>query len=552
MLEAALVAAAVVFAIGRPDLGRTFFERAERLLNRIAARRGAAILIAGLVPVATRLCLLPLIPIPEPAIHDEFSHLLAADTFAQGRIANPPLPLWTHFESFHILQQPTYASMEPPAPGMVMAVGQVLFGRPWYGVCLGAGLMCAALCWMLQQWLPPGWALAGALLAGLRWGVLSYWMNSYWGGAVAAAAGALVLGAYAAILHKPAVRPAVVLALGLAILAASRPMEGALVSAPPLGMLAWKFFRAAQRRGWWRRVILPAGAVLGLAAFGLASYNHRVTGQALLFPHALNRMQYAVNPYFVWQDLRPIPEYRHIEMLHFYVDYEAAFRDEGSAHPFRRLTRMLAAHFVFFVGPALFVPLCFAVLRLRQDPRAAVAFACFLAPWAGHAVTTSGFLAHYEAPMLAALLLLVSSGLRSLSESGHRGLFLARALPSICALMFVAAVLAWPLNLLRSAAPYYSWYAKSPALVSRAAILRDLESRPGKHLVIVQYSPQHNIIYEWVYNRADLPGARVVWARDMGPEQNAELIRAFAGRTVWVVAPDEDPAVLKPYISPSQ
>lgn len=560
-IECGFIAVALILALVYPKFGARQFGRLEKSFRELAARRAMSVALVGVAALAIRAALLPVMPIPEPVVHDEFCYLLAADTFAHGRVTNPTHPLWVHFETFGIIQEPTYQCVAQPAQGLMLAAGQVIGGHPFWGAWFSVGLMCAAICWMLQGWLPDPWALLGGILAVVRFGTLTYWANSYWGGALGATGAALVLGALPRIKQSCRTRDAIVMAVGLAILASCRPYEGFVFSVPiAIALSVWLFSK--QNRPSLRtsvaNVVLPICFILLSTAASLGYYSWRVTRDPLRLPYQVERRTYAAAPFFIWQPLPPQPVYHHPVMQQMYVG------EELQSYKISRTAIGLMVKFVlawtFYLGPVLSLPflmlpivLPFGLSWKGLTPNSRFLLVLFAFVVAGH-VCESFFFPHYASPstgLVIAMLLIAMRQMRRWEWRGQpTGQFLTRAIPIICVATFSLRIIAASVHVPLPRSPVPAWYQQGPESFGRDAMIQKAEAFSGPQLLLVRYSPTHEPFEEWVYNAADIDRSKLVWARDMGDCQNQDLVKYFRKRQIWLLEPDKNRETLSPYSLP--
>jgi hypothetical protein len=504
--------------------------RIEPWFRWLAARPLLSMLALGALTVILRLLLLPQHPVPSPDIYDEFSHLFVADTLRHLRLANPPHPLSQFFETFFVLQDPTYSSIYPIGQGLMLAFGWNTFGYPWAGVLFSTAAMIGACYWMLRGWVSAEWALVGGLLAIFEFGPLCLWMNGYWGGSLPALAGCLVFGALPRLRRDGRWRDSWILGVGLAMHLLTRPFESIF-----LFLAVILYLRRPARS------LAPAlGCVL--AALGLTlAHNQAVTGNWLVLPEALSQYQYGVPAALTFQP-NLVPHRALTPQQQLGYQSQLAFRSPGpeTGAFVTRLEYRVRYYRFFFLAP-LYLALGVFLIRVHKWWVISV-----LALFACGANLFPAFQYHYVAAVTCLFVLVSVLGLEKLPRAAAQLVFF------LCAAHFV---LWYSLHLLDgqpfslALRPYETGDMinhQNPR--RRIAVNRALAEIPDRLLVFVRYWPQHVFQEEWVYNAADVDAARIVWARDLGAIENQKLERLYPDRTALLLEPDAEPPKLGRYL----
>ena len=505
----------------------------NRRFRRFAQKRRRACVTVFFLSLLGRIALLPIEPFPEPNIHDEFSYLLASDTFAHGRLANPTPPVWHHFEQFYVLMQPTFASKYGIAQPLFMALGQRWLFTPRAGIVLSMALAAASLCWMLQAYLPAEWALLGGLLAVVRMSWFSYFGNTYWGGAAAVLGGCLLMGASARLTQKQRARYGVLMALGLLLLANSRPFEGALIALPICLYTIWRLLQTrAGLRTW-----LPGAALFVAGALLTGYYCHRVTGR-LTFPWIAYWQRWSICPPFLFGHPNNSVHYQFPDQLSYFRDEEMMpyLSSKTANGMFTEVIVKGIYQWIYFIFPALTL----TTIGFRPTVRSRK----FRVLMVTLAFASIGFLtetwlqAHYVAVACGMIYLILLNGLRAMqarSRQNEMWLKLLRGTLAAVIVMFFVRLIVVPMNTLPS-----NW-ASHPADIPAFEAIQDImAAKPGRQLVIVRYRPDHFWAYSWINNGYDILTQHVIWARDTEPrESNLPLLCAFQDRQAWLLIPPE-------------
>lgn len=497
--------------------------------------------IGGILSCALVAAMIGLRP---PIVPDEFSYLLAADTYSNGRLTNPRHPMWEHFgrPAQHIIYEPSYMSKYPPGQGLFLMMGDFMCGSPIWGVWITVGCLAAATRWMLLAWVPTRWATIGGCIAILQFGFAHYWAQTFMGAALPAFGGALVIGAFGRFLRDIRARDVFIFGLGLLLLAFTRPFEGLALSMVPCGYILWSVLGALRRRDLassFQRLIIPTVIVTVVILVLMGINNKSVTGCFTRLPYQVHNDYSNTAPIlFV---LRPSPQSKNSYDQHGGLGWDSYLAVRSVVGAWRHILAKVRTLTDYYVSPACLICLLLMFWSIRYA-RIRWAIACLAVTLVAYFLS-SWVSANYAAPATCIIVLLVITGLRRIDAlrigPHHTGRYLL--------LLLLVGHILWVVKYISDEAVRRSF---STPFTERLRIESDLSAMGGKHLVLVQHhTPAEDNVHAWtgvVFNRANIDASNTVWAWKPTLEKEAELLSYFKDRQVWLFEYQSENLVIQP------
>jgi len=485
---------------------------------------------------------------PAPRVHDEFSYMLAADTILHGRLANPTPAVWEALQSFHTVIQPNYASKYPVGAGLLVAVGMLL-GMPLASSWLAVALMTVSAMWMIAGVLPKRWAILGGLLISLSPFIQLAWSQSLLHGFLPASGSAILMGGILRLRRRVVFSSALASGCGVGLLAISRPFEGlcCTVICATVLWFAWSRHKLWDRSKMALKVGALAAAPVLMALTLIAAHNQAVTGHWRQMPYQLHESQYGVAPLFVFEAPKLENAAKRADLPQVFHDYHAIdslnwYRERVGLHGWLRgvndaLRELFKLTFPL-VGVFAISGLGWTSYRLPRSLALAVALQV------AASACVCWVYSHYLAPILPWILLLSLLSLR-ISLKKHSKLQTQVVRLAIFAVLLIQVASLVVFSGIAKTNEAELWSRR------RQEIVEQLSAEGGKHLMLVRYTAEHNVLQEWVYNLADPSESKIVWARFEDGRWLNSLLKEYPDRSVWVIDADDSQPILEKFVAGS-
>lgn len=462
-----------------------------------------------------------------PKYHDNQSYAIQAQIIASGRLWLPAHAHSEFFDTFHVLVEPVYASMYFPGAAMVFAIG-VLLGLPFWVTAVVIAAGCTAMLYRVIAEIVDNFAglLAALWLVSLIWfRHLSTMLMSH---SVLLLLGLTMFWAYLRWRRERRVRWCLVIGLVSGLAAVTRPAD-ALCYAIPIGIailldLGRRHFAEHFRAG----VMIVAGAVPFLLIQVI--FNLGVSGKPFESPYRVYLDRDAPQLSFGFHEFDPsIAPKSQLPQKQIYHDaYNAdLIRTHRPGNLFQTWLNLSTGRLRLILEsttPSLLLGpfLLLGFLTLTTRPR--VALFMILPLYCLLYLFYAALLRHYTPAIAPATILIGVLGIHEWETIWPRA---RAAMATLAAVMTVGlCIIVLPEvnpHMADDPFPY-------PEMVdARENIPKNVE-RPA--LVFVKFTPLEgqNVHSEPVYNfdAARIDDNPIIYAHDLGPAKNGELLRYYA------------------------